>query len=129
MGKYIILFACLLLTNISNAQLKKANEVIIHAFKTTGNKWVYICKEKKDNYIVYRFGTDTEIELQYPAKLDSASWQQFSFRSYMRGGGVENAGMEFQNLDFTNDSISYSVYNNWDATTGKYTCSLYVYLP
>jgi len=68
-------------------QLCKTNEQIIFAFQIKNLKWVSVCKEKNGGYFVYRFGTKGKVEMQYPAKLDATSWQQFTFQGYIRGGG------------------------------------------
>jgi hypothetical protein len=44
-----------------NKQLCKATEEVIFAFQLKNKKWVAVCKEKKDNYIVYRFGTSPKL--------------------------------------------------------------------
>lgn len=107
-----------------NNQLCKAGEEIIFAFQVKNGKWVSICKEKNGNYIVYRFGTKDKVEMQYPAKPDSNSWQQFTFQGYMRGGGKQNAAMRFGYLNFNNNGVDYEVYDTWSSEDDKESCGI-----
>lgn len=107
-------------------QLCKPNEEIIFACQLKNLKWVSVCKEKNGNYIVYRFGKKVKIEMQYPAVLDSTSWQQFTFQGYVRGGGKANAAMRFGYLNFYNNSINYEVYDLWNSEDDKEDCGVSV---
>ena len=107
-------------------QLCKSNEEIVFAFQLKNLKWVSVCKEKNGSYIVYRFGTKSKIELQYPSKLDSTSWQQFTFQGYVRGGGKQNAAMRFGYLNFYNNDINYEVYDLWNSDDDKEKCGVWV---
>ena len=111
-----------------NNQLCKPNEEIVFAFQVKNLKWVSVCKEIKGNYIVYRFGTKRKIEMQYPANLDSTSWQQFTFQGYMRGGGKQNAAMRFGYLNFYNNNIRYEVLDLWNSEDDKEECGVSVNL-
>lgn len=111
-----------------NNQLCKPNEEVVFAFQVKNQKWVSVCKEKNGGYIVYRFGTKTKLEMQYPEKLDSASWQQFTFQGYMRGGGKQNAAMRFGYLNFYNNDINYEVYDLWNSEDDKEACGITVKL-
>ena len=107
-------------------QLCKPNEEIIFACQLKNLKWVSVCKEKNEQYIVYRFGTKSKIELQYPKLLDSTSWQQFTFQGYVRGGGKQNAAMRFGYLNFYNNDINYEVYDLWNSDDDKEKCGVWV---
>ncbi|MFM6926499.1 MAG: hypothetical protein ACKOU7_13415 [Ferruginibacter sp.] len=111
-----------------NNQLCKPNEEIVFAFQVKNQKWVSVCKEKNGSYIVYRFGTKAKMEMQYPAKLDSASWQLFTFQGYMRGGGKQNAAMRFGYLNFINNDIKYEVYDLWNSEDDKEECGISINL-
>lgn len=114
----ILLFAGKVYGQMSAALCKK-NEEIVFAFQLANKKWVSVCKEKSGQYIVYRFGTAGKIELEYPAVLDSSSWQQFSFKGYSRGGGIQNAAVNFAFLTFNNNGVNYEVYDTWTAEENK----------
>lgn len=107
-------------------QLCKTSETVVFAFQLKNQKWVSVCREKKDAYLVYRFGTKTKIEFTYPAVLDSTSWQQFTFRHYSRGGGIQNAAMNIAYLSFTNNNADYEVYDTWTAEENVQGCGVSV---
>jgi hypothetical protein len=109
-----------------NTQLCKPTEEIVFAFQLKNLKWVSVCKEKNEQYIVYRFGTAQKIELQYPQVLDSASWNAFTFQGYNRGGGIQNAAMNFAYLSFNNEGINYDVYEMWNSEDDKEKCGVTV---
>lgn len=109
-------------------QLCKPNEKIVFTFQVKNLKWVSVCEEKNGNYIVYRFGTKRKIEMQYPANLDTTSWQQFTFQGYVRGGGKQNAAMRFGYLNFYNNDINYEVYDLWNSDDDKEDCGVRIKL-
>ncbi len=109
------IFALLLLfSSISIfSQLVKKNETLIFSFKTKAGKTAVLASDSDNRYIVYRFGTKDNIELEYPASLDNTSWQNFTYSYYYRGGGKMNAGMDLNYIDFTNNDYSYRIYNEY----------------
>lgn len=107
-----------------NKQLCKPNEEIIFSFQISNKKWVSVCKEKREKYIVYRFGNQNKIELQYPANPDSASWQLFTFKGYSRGGGTQNAAMNIAFLNFSNKDSDYEVFEIWNSEDDKEKCGV-----
>ena len=125
---FFILFSCWQGFAQLNKTLCKPNEEIIFSFQLKNKKWVGVCKEKNDKYIVYRFGTNNKVELQYPVHLDSTSWQQFTFQGYIRGGGKQNAAMRFGYLYFYNNNINYEVYDIWNSEDDKEKCGVSVKL-
>jgi hypothetical protein len=131
MKPYILLISCCLGLTSLLAQPNKnwlllPNETLVFACQTKAGKWVYVCKDKKDTYLVYRYGTPQKIALQYPSVLDSASWQQFSFKGYSRGGGKANAAMYYGFLSFSNNGIDYEVYDTWNSEDDKENCGILV---
>ncbi|MBC7867271.1 MAG: hypothetical protein H7X88_07040 [Gloeobacteraceae cyanobacterium ES-bin-316] len=107
-----------------NNQLTGPGEEVVFAFQLKNKKWVSLCKEKTEKYIVYRMGTQNKVELQYPAVLDSTSWQQFTFMGYSRGGGKQNAAMNVAFLRFTNNDADYEIYETWNAEDDKQQCGI-----
>jgi|GEM_PF-404948 len=99
--------------------LKKPNEQIVTSFSLAGKgKMVVVCKDSNDAYLVYRFGTPTQIELAYPEVLDTNSWHKFYFWNYHRGGGIMNEGMDEVYLSFVNKGIKYRVYETYYSVEG-----------
>lgn len=91
------------------------NETVVIEFDTKNEKHLTVCRDKKDKYLVYRFGTNTKVELQYPEKLDESSFKKFDYSSYMRPGGIENLGMNLDYLSFVNNGYRYVVYKTYAA--------------
>ena len=98
--------------------LRKPGENTVFSFVTNGGRTVSLCKGPKSAYLVYRFGTATKTELQYPAVLDASSWRKFTYWEYHRGGGAHNAGRDTHQLSF---SIGKTVYEIVDETVDIYT--------
>lgn len=89
------------------------NEVVVLSFKTKKKKQVFLCRDKDNHYLVYRFGSKPKVELQFPGKLDETSFQKFEYSSYFRGGGVENLAMNLDYLSFTNSGYRYVIYKTY----------------
>lgn len=87
-------------------QLVYDNEEVIYSFTTSNKKQMFLVKYTNDAYIQYRFGRENNIEMRYPEMKTKESWTKFQYISYWRGGGIENAGMEIDNLQFTNNSYT-----------------------
>ena len=95
--------------------LRKPGENTVFSFVTNGGRTVSLCEGPKSAYLVYRFGTATKTELQYPAVLDGSSWKKFTYWAYHRGGGVANAGEELQQLSFKNGAVEYLLFDETHA--------------
>ncbi len=113
--KKLILFLILVIYVPAFAQLVEKGETEIFRFKTNGGKTAVICKGENESYLIYRFGTNSNVELQYPAELNESSWQLFTYSYYYRGGGKENAGLDLNYLTFTNNGYTYKLYQEYSA--------------
>lgn len=124
MSTYKKIFSILIFVFSSQVQSKSLcldSESAIFSFSTRANKLLSICKERSSGvYIVYRFGTEKNIELQYPEKLDENSWKRFTFFGVRRGGGIKNSGFGEYTLEFKNSFTSYQVYQSWSDEDGSY---------
>ncbi|WP_294672574.1 hypothetical protein [uncultured Fluviicola sp.] len=96
------------------------NEVVVLSFKTKKKKQVFLCRDKDNRYLVYRFGSKSKVELQFPGKLDETSFQKFEYSSYFRGGGVENLAMNLDYLSFTNSGYRYVIYKTYASESVGY---------
>lgn len=92
------------------------NEDILFSFKiANSNKSASICISKnQQDYIIYRYGTEDKIELEYPVKTDD-SWSLFTYSYYLRGGGPDNDGLDLNYLSFKNDGYTYELYEEYDS--------------
>lgn len=94
------------------------NEKVLFEFTTTNNKKLVIAKNISDLYLVYRYGSSTEIELEFPINKEGA-WENFKFSSYSRGGGEMNEGIELNYIYFDIGIYTYVVYEEYLAKKGK----------
>ncbi len=62
----------------------------------------------------YRFGKPGAIELTYPEQAQG-SIHHFTYSSYLRAGGPENAGLDLFSLLFRNGSFQYEVFSEYSA--------------
>ena len=98
----------LLFSTIAYGQtyLLKTEELIL-SFEIKNGKRVVLAKDKTNSYIVYRYGTKSKIEFEFPTK-SKESWLKFKYSFYLRGGGTSNEGMDLNYIYFTNENFKYS---------------------
>ncbi len=95
------------------SQFVLANEEVIYSFETGNRKKMVLVKDKKNEYIQYRFGTKNKIEMEFPTERSKESWKMFHYIFYMRGGGKANSAQEIANLGFTNSGFHYVIYSTY----------------
>jgi hypothetical protein len=100
--------------------LLKEGEQTVFSFKTKNNKEVVIARSKNNTYLVYRYGNAGKVELEYPANKEASGWNNFFYSYYLRGGGVENEGMELNYLYFINGDYKYVIYDTYFSIDNKY---------
>ncbi|MGC4034312.1 MAG: hypothetical protein QM764_00020 [Chitinophagaceae bacterium] len=96
------------------------NEKLIFSFDTQNEKKLVLAKDSNNLYIVYRFGTKDKIEFEFPEN-NKDSWSKFKYSFYMRGGGVQNEGMDLDYVYFSNNGFQYIIYNTYYASENKVT--------
>ena len=101
------------------------NEEIVLYFTTNNGKSVMLAKDQDDKYLVYRFGSDKNIELEFPKK-NKDSWKLFKYSYYHRGGGPENAGMDLSHVAFTNGDFEYMIYQSYYAESESFEIGIRV---
>lgn len=69
--------------------------------------------------MVYRFGTKSKVELQYPKKPDANSWNLFHYNGQWRFGGKANAGFGALSVKFTNIDTRYKIFEDWSDEDGS----------
>ena len=105
----------LVFTNLIFAQkYLLPNEKLIYSFETQNGKKLVLAKDKNDKYIIYRFGTKNKIEFEFPEKT-KASWEKFKYSFYLRGGGIQNEGMDLNYIKFINGEYKYVIYDSYYA--------------
>ncbi len=109
--KYILTGIAVLFANIAMAQLDLGNEEVIYSFKTAKGKSVVICLNLDGDYLIYRFGTDEKVELEFPNEMNESSFKKFKYYYLFRGGGASNDGMDMNYLVFKNGNYKYIIYD------------------
>lgn len=89
------------------------NELIMYSFDTKNQKKMVLVKDKNNEYIQYRFGSENKIEMQFPAARTKDSWKMFHYIFYSRGGGKANSGQEIANLSFAVSGYEYVIYDTY----------------
>lgn len=117
----IMLFAFLKITAAQSYLLP--NEQLIVSFKTSNKKVVVLVKDTSNKYIAYRFGILEKIEFSFPETLND-SWKKFTYSYYLRGGGVENEGLDLNYVYFISGQYKYVIYQNYSATENNTTCGV-----
>jgi len=100
--------------NLFSQQLLLPHEETVFSFTLKNGKRMMLAKEKKNGYLVYRFGKDNNIDFEFPDR-DSLSFKKFCYNFYFRGGGKENAGIDIDNLFFDNAGHHYTIYSVYSA--------------
>lgn len=112
----IIALALLFITSVSlKAQLVGDKETVLFSFKIKSGKQVVLCAGSENSYMVYRFGTNKNTELEYPATLDDSSWKKFTYSFYLRGGGTKNEGQDLNYISFENGGYRYKIFSEYYA--------------
>ena len=94
------------------------NEILIFSFDTKNGKHMTIAKDTANKYIIYRFGTKSKVEFEFPGKTKN-SWAQFKYSFYLRGGGIQNEGMDLNYFRFSKNNFKYVVYDTYYANGNK----------
>lgn len=88
------------------------NDNIIYSFKTTNNKVVQLIYNETDKIFIYRFLSKGKIELEVKDNLKD-DVTVFTVKGYHRGGGVQNAAMDYNDVLFSNNGYDYDIYYVW----------------
>lgn len=108
------------------AQHLLPNEEVIYSFETKNGKKMTLVKDKNNQYIQYRFGSPNKIEMEFPKERTKESWKKFHYNSYWRGGGIQNAGMEIDNLSFNHNGYDYLLFRTYHAEGEVYTAGIII---
>jgi len=125
MKKYIFILTFLIPATFW-AQYLLPNEEVVFSFDAKNGKKLSLVKDKANQYIQYRFGTKTKVEMQFPAERTKESWKKFHYNSYMRGGGKDNAAMEIHNLLFKNNGYEYVIFRAYHSEGNDYSAGIII---
>lgn len=120
--RILMTVAITMMAQIASAQLDLGNEEIVYSFKTAKGKSVVLCLNLDRDYIVYRYGTDEKVELEFPLHKNESSFQQFKYYYLFRGGGPGNEGMDLNYIVFRSGNFKYIIYD--EITTDNSQCGI-----
>lgn len=115
-SQLIIIAGIVLLTAVkpSTESLAQKNEKIILSFSIQNSQKIMTLSAttSQPGYIVYRFGTKNNIEIEYPPEKTS-SWDKFTYDHYLRAGGPENEMLDLNYVSFTNKEFTYTIFEEY----------------
>jgi hypothetical protein len=102
------------------------NEEQYFGFTVAGNnKLLSICVSNNPSYLVYRYGQQDHIELEYPNNKED-SWNSFNYSYYLRGGGTANSGLDLNYLSFNNGDFKYELFEEYNADNAETHIGIHV---
>lgn len=128
MKKIILIFTFLFFSSyhLFGQKYVLNNEKIIYSFQTNNGKIMTLCSDKTGKYIVYRFGTKDNVELEFPKNKDKSSWNKFEYSYWLRGGGAQNEGIDLNYVAFTIEKTKYVIYDTYFANGEQYEIGITV---
>ncbi|BAF71774.1 hypothetical protein [Sulfurovum sp. NBC37-1] len=109
-----IIVSVILTTAVLAGDHVKKGEKLLYGFTTEKGKIITIAVDSHARYLVYRYGKEGKIELEYP-KHHKNAFKRFTFSHYFRGGGAQNEGLDLNTLFFTNRGYTYRIFDNYSA--------------
>jgi len=88
------------------------DENVIYSFKTKNKKVVQLILNEADSIFTFRLLSKGKIELEIRDNLKDAD-TVFTVHGYHRGGGAENAAMDYNDVTFSNNEYYYDIYYVW----------------
>jgi hypothetical protein len=116
---FLFLFSSFSNNKFLNGLCRDNEEVMFSFTLNNSEKSACLCEDKNGKYLVYRFGTNDKVELQYPKKLDTSSWKVFVLHGQKRFGGKANAGFGDYSLTFNNSNVKYMLFDSWSDEVGS----------
>lgn len=110
----------------SFSQLVAKNEKVLFSFDTSNGKKMVLVTNSNNEYLQYRFGTNKKIEMIFPQEKNKDSWKKFQYNSYSRGGGIDNAAQEIDNLVFTNNNVVYTIYTAYFSEGNRFLTGILI---
>ena len=117
-------FCLVLLSALALAQVRAQEpltylmegEELVLQFTTIIGKTCLIAKAEDGDYLVFRYGTDTDLEFQFPTN-SRPHWPQFRFSFFVpnlgEGGETSLDSKSYNYLQFDNKDHKYVVYDEY----------------
>lgn len=113
-NELIILFILFVL----NGWAQETNEKLLFSFSAEKSKPLELKLDTVNNVMIYRFGKTNEIELEVKDDLNDTT-PTFTYSYYLRGGGIDNLGLDLNYVTFTNKGFKYIIYSEYLAEEGS----------
>ncbi len=91
----------------------KINEKLVMEFNTLSGKRLVIAADKNGKYIVYRFGTQDHVELQFPNDLNH-SYTAFKMSTETQEKKAPPSGFSYTQIHFSNGGFTYNIFNQFE---------------
>ena len=116
----LVLLVLIVNNSFSQAIYVKPNEINLLSFNTVNGKKVSVVIDTIKRYIMYRYGTSDNIELEYP-KDTSQSYKLFRWYYNFCDTKV-CASADYYSIYFINGDYSYKIYRVFHDNDGYNTC-------
>ncbi|MDR6941634.1 hypothetical protein [Mucilaginibacter pocheonensis] len=110
-GRYVLVDGKIISAN--EVDFVKDNEKVLLQFNTQAGKRLVLAIDSNNKYLVYRYGSQNHVELQYPRDLDN-SFSLFKYAYKSKNAGVINSNFGYSQLHFSNIEFTYNIYNQYD---------------
>ncbi len=99
--------------------LLENNEKVLVSFAIEDSaKILTVATAEDDSYIIYRFGRENQVELEFPSTQEG-SWDKFTHMQHLRDVGEDSLALEISYLEFRNYGYTYKVYDAYSAEFDK----------
>ena len=105
-------FVLILATGSAVAQI--VNEVNLYSFQTVLNTKMALSLDTIDNTMYYRYDHKGANELEVMDNLNDST-AVFTYSNYLRGGGIENAGLDLNYIRFEHNGHRYEIFDEYAA--------------
>jgi len=114
-------FLCNLFLLLSFQTIAQNKKEVLFSFKSKQNDIISIFRLQNESGLEFLFKPLKGNPLKYPAKQTvKPNWKQFTYGYYFRPGGVENDGLDLNNLYFKLNNQIYVVYEHYVAADNSF---------
>ncbi len=108
----------LILLNILTHQLVAQEDNIIYSFTTINNKVVQLTYDETNRIFIFRLISTNRIVIEVEDDLRDNN-NVFYVNGYHRGGGYNNAAMDYNDIVFSHNGFDYDIYYVWSVGEEK----------
>jgi len=105
-----ILFFLLII--LSTVTVMAQDEQVLYSFRTTNRKVVQLSLDEIDSIFIFRFMSGGRTRVEVRDDLRDAD-TIFTVYGYHRGGGAQNAAMDYNDVMFSAGGYEYAIYYVW----------------